>query len=168
MSGAGAEDRETRCLVVGYDRTERARGAVAWAATELSGTGKLVLVHSSRGLHTPPSPLASAAERRELGLALIDELLLTGEDSLCDLDVEAEVSDRDPVTALIDAATRHHARLIVVGCEQHSPLQKAFGTVTSELIGRSPVVVAAVGPHAVPRDPAPSTPARGAHAGDAA
>ncbi len=168
MSGTGAADGETRCLVVGYDRTDSARGAVTWAAAELSGAGKLVLVHSSRGLHTPPSPLATGPERRELGLALIDELLLGGEDSLFDLDVEAEISDHDPVTALIDAAARHHARLIVVGCEQHSPLHKAFGTVTGELLGRSQVPITVVGPHAAPRDSTPSTAARGAQAGDPA
>ncbi len=168
MSGIGAADGEARCLVVGYDRTERARGAVAWAAAELSGTGKLVLVHASRGLHAPGSPLVSSRERHELGLALIDELLLTGEDSLFDLDVEAEISDHDPVTALIEAAARHGARMIVVGCEQHSPLHKAFGTVTSELMSRSPVPVTAVGPHAVPRDTAPSKPDRSAQAGNAA
>ena len=166
MTGPGAADGDTRCLVVGYDRTETARGAVRWAAAELSGAGKLVLVHSSRGLHAPPSPLTSGPERRELGLALIDELLLAGEDSLFDLDVEADISDHDPVTALIDAAARHHARLIVVGCEHHSPLHKVVGTVTSELMGRSPVPVTVVGPRAVPRDSTPSTAARGARADD--
>lgn len=98
--------------------------------------------------------------RSELGRALVDELMLEGEDSLFDLDLEVEISDHDPVTALTDAAARHHASLIVVGCEQHSPLHKAFGTVTSELMSRSTVPVTAVGPHAAPDDTAPSTPAR--------
>ena len=164
MSGSGEADSGVRCLVVGYDRTESARGAVAWAASEVSGDGKLVLVHSCRGLHAPPSPLSSSRERRELGRALIDELMLEGEDSLFDLDVEAEITDEDPVTALIDAATRHHARLIVVGCEQHSPLRKAFGTVTSVLVSRSPVPVTAVGPQAAPRDAVLATRTRGTRA----
>ncbi len=153
MSAPGETDAEARCVVVGYDRTDSARGAVAWAAAEVSGAGKLVLVHSCRGLHAPPSPLSSSQERHKLGRALIDELLLEGEDSLFDLDVEAEISDDDPVTALIDAATRHGARLIVVGAEQHSPLHKALGTVTSELLSRSPVPVTAVGPQATPATP---------------
>ena len=79
--------------------------------------------------------------------------MLEGEDSLFDLDVEAVISDHDPVTALIDAATRYRARLIVVGCEHHSPLNKAFGTVTSELVSRSPVPVTAVGPRAAVATP---------------
>ncbi len=168
MTRAGKTDGAVRCLVVGYDRTETARGAVAWAASELSGAGKLLLVHSTRGLHAPPSPLSSSGERHELGRALIDELMLEGEDSLFDLDVEAEISDHDPVTALIDTATRQGARMIVVGHEQHSPLHKAIGTVTSELIGRSPVPVTVVGPHALPRESTPSTAARGAQSGDPA
>ncbi len=62
MSTVGATDSDARCLVVGYDRTESARGAVAWAAREVASAGKLVLVHSSRGLHTPPSPLSSGQD----------------------------------------------------------------------------------------------------------
>lgn len=150
MSATGANDTGMPCVVVGYDRTDSARGAVAWAAAEMSGAGKLVLVHSCRGLHAPASPLSSSRERHELGSALIGELMLEGKDSMFNLDVEAEISDHDPVTALIDAATRHGAQLIVVGAEQHSPLHKALGTVTSELVNRSPVPVTAVGPQAAP------------------
>ncbi len=75
---------------------------------------------------------------------MIDELFLEGDDALFDIEVEAEISDRDPVTALTEAARRHGARAIVVGCEQHSRLHKALGTVTSELLKSSPVPVIAV------------------------
>lgn len=75
---------------------------------------------------------------------MIDELFLEGTDSLFDIDIQAEISDHDPVTALIDVARRHGARAIVVGCEQHSRLHKALGTVTSELLKTSPVPVIAV------------------------
>jgi len=80
---------------------------------------------------------------------MIDELFLEGEDSLFDADLVTEVSDEDPVSALTQAARRHGARAIVVGCEQHSRLHKALGTVTSELLKSSPVpvtVVPSVGP----------------------
>jgi nucleotide-binding universal stress UspA family protein len=75
---------------------------------------------------------------------VIDELLLEGEDSLFDVDIVTEVSDDDPVTALTEAARRHGARAIVVGCEQHSRLHKALGTVTSELLKTSPGPITAV------------------------
>ena len=69
---------------------------------------------------------------------------MDGEDPLLDIDLQAEISDDDPVSALIDAAHRHGARGIIVGCEQHSRLHKALGTVTSELLKTSPVPVTAV------------------------
>jgi nucleotide-binding universal stress UspA family protein len=137
-SGAGS------CLVVGYDRTDSARLAADWAARELSPAGKLVIVHASRPLHAPPSPLSSVQERMQLGQALIDELLLEADEPLLDVEVEAVISDRDPVNALIDAASRHGARAIVVGSERHSPLHKALGTVTSGLMQRSPVPIMVV------------------------
>lgn len=133
-----------RCLVLGYDRTESSRRAARWAARELSADGKLVIVHSCRPLHAPPPPFSSSQQRASLGNAVIDELLLESDDSLFDIDFETEVSDDDPVNALTQAARRHHASAIVVGCEQHSRLHNALGTVTSELLKSSPVPVIAV------------------------
>lgn len=133
-----------RCLVVGYDRTDSARRAASWAASELPGDGKLVIVHSCRPLHAPPSPLSTQEDRQRLGGALIDELLLEGENSMFDAEVVAEVSDADPVSALVEAAKLHGAHAIVIGSEQHSRLHKAIGTVTTELLKTSPVPVIAV------------------------
>lgn len=132
------------CLVVGYDGSESARAAASWAAGSLPAKGRLVLVYACRPLHAPPSPLVSADERSRLGRAFVDELALDGDDALLGVSVHPEVCDEDPVTALIEAARRYQASGIVVGCEQHSRLHKAIGTVTSELLMRSPVPVTAV------------------------
>ncbi len=132
------------CLVLGYDRTESGRLAATWAARQLQPEGMLVIVHSSRSLHVPASPLASTGERHEIGRALIDELLLEGSDSLFDIDIDVVLSDEDPVSALIDAAREHHAQAIVIGHEQHASIHRAIGTVTNELLDRSPVPVIAV------------------------
>jgi nucleotide-binding universal stress UspA family protein len=134
----------SNCLVLGYDRTDSARTAASWAANELPPDGKLVIVHACRPLHAPPAPFSTAEERHALGRAIVDELFMDGEDTLLDIDLQAEISDDDPVSALIDAAHRHGARGIVVGCEQHSRLHKALGTVTGELLESSPVPVTAV------------------------
>jgi len=134
------------CLVVGYDGGESARAAVGWAASVLPSEGRIVLVYSSRNLHGPASPLTSAAERRRLGQAVIDELLLESPKELLDRQVAAEVSDRDPVRALTMAARRHGASGIVVGIRRHSRLRNAIGTVTGELLKASPIPVTAV-PH---------------------
>jgi len=133
-----------RCLVLGYDRTDSSRNAALWAATELLPSGKLVIVHANRPLHVPHSPFSSTEERRRFGRALIDELLLEQGDPLREIDVEGEISDREPVAALIHAARRHGASAIVLGHESHSRLQSALGTVTSELLKSSPVPVIAV------------------------
>lgn len=132
------------CLVLGYDRTDSARLAAGWAVKQLLPDGKLVIVHSDRPLHAPPSPTETPEERRRFGRALVDELLLEGSDSMFDLDVEVEVVDTDPVTAVCDAATRHRADAIVLGSERHSRLHTALGTVTVELLERSPVPVVVV------------------------
>lgn len=146
--GAAAKKRKDApsgpCLVVGYDRSESSRVAVSWAARQLPANGRLVLVYACRPLHAPPSPLASAQERRTFAGAAIDELLLEAEDALLDTNVCVEISNEDPVSALTGFARRYNADAIVVGCEQHSRLHKAVGTVTSELLERSPVPVTAV------------------------
>jgi nucleotide-binding universal stress UspA family protein len=141
---SGGTTSSMRCLVVGYDRTESARLAAAWAAARLLPDGKLVIVHACRPLHTPPSVLTSAQERRELGVALIDELMLEENGPLLDVEIEADISDSDPVAALIEAVARHGAEAIVLGHERHSALNRALGTVTSALLDIAPVPVIAV------------------------
>jgi nucleotide-binding universal stress UspA family protein len=146
---------KSACLIVGYDGSATGRAAAVWAAEVLPADGRIVLVHASRPLHAPTSPLASPSARREFGRALIDELLLEGPKPLLEREVLAEVSDKDPVRALTAAARRHGANGIVVGSEPHSRLRKAIGTVTSELLSSSPVPVTAV-----PRQSARTRPAK--------
>jgi nucleotide-binding universal stress UspA family protein len=151
-----------RCLVLGYDRTDSSRRAARWAASKLQPDGKLVIVHASRPLHAPPSPLATPQERRRFGQALIDELLLETTGPLSEIDIETEISDRDPVAALQRAVRRHGATAIVIGHEPHSRLHDALGTLTSELLKSSPVPVIAVPltveEAAVSAEPAVNTP----------
>jgi nucleotide-binding universal stress UspA family protein len=135
---------QSRCLILGYDRTEGARRAASWAARDLRPAGKLVILHAARGQHLGASPLSTPEERHRFGRALIDELLLEGDNALHDVEIEAEVPDQEPVVALIDAAQRHDADAIVVGAQRHSALHKALGTVTSELLRSAPVPVVAI------------------------
>lgn len=131
------------CLVLGYDRTDSARLAASWAIAQLAPKGRLVIVHSCRALHAPPA-FSSEQERHELGRAVVDELLLEGDDAVFDLDVEVEIDERDPVTALTDAAERYSADGIVVGSDRHSRIRTAMGTVTVELLKTAPVPVIVV------------------------
>jgi nucleotide-binding universal stress UspA family protein len=132
------------CMVLGYDRTDSARLAAKWAVKQLLPEGMLVIVHSCRPLHAPPSALSSAEECRRLGRALVDELLHKGEDSLFDLDLQVDVVDRDPVSALSEAAVCYDAEAIVVGSDRHSRPHTAIGAVTLELIKQSSVPVVVV------------------------
>jgi nucleotide-binding universal stress UspA family protein len=144
MTSARADAQEQRCLVVGYDRSDGSRHAIEWAVSELAPGDKLVITHACRALHAPASPMSSSHERVSLGRAMVDELLLEGEDRMRDLELATEVLDEDPVLALTHAAARHNARAIVLGCEPHSRLYKALGSVTSELLGSSTIPVIAV------------------------
>jgi len=134
--------------VIGYDGSDGARAAISWAAKVLPGNGRLVLVHACAPLHGPLSPLSTTEERRSYGRALIDELVLEGQDALLELQFDAEVVDEGPVSALTQAAERFGAAGIVVGTARHSRVSRAIGTVTSELLLASPVPVIAVPPRA--------------------
>lgn len=145
MTRPASDGAAERCMVLGYDRSESSRHAARWALSDLlSAGGKLVIVYACRPQHMPPSPLSTADERHETGRAILDELMLDGEDALFDIDLETEVSDQDPTTALIGAARRHDARAIVLGAKHHSHLHEALGTVTTELLKTSPVPVITV------------------------
>ncbi|MGH2880294.1 MAG: universal stress protein [Solirubrobacteraceae bacterium] len=134
----------TRRYVLGYNRSDSARAAARWATEQLLPDGELVIVHSCRDLHLPASPMTHAEERHRLGRDIVDELLLEGEDAMFDIDVEVDVVESDPVSALCEAAVRHDAEAIVVGSEDHSRLHTAIGTVTVELLRCSPVPVIVV------------------------
>ncbi len=143
--GGASRHTAAQCLVVGYDRGESSRAALAWATSELEPTkGKLVIVYACRPLHAPPSPLATSHERSELGQTTIDELMLESDPKMLDLDIATEVVDQDPASALLDAATRYDASKIVVGLDEHSRLHQAIGTVITALRKSSPVPVVGV------------------------
>jgi nucleotide-binding universal stress UspA family protein len=142
-------------MVLGYDRSDGSRHAARWAAGELASGGMLVIVYACRAQHMPPTPLNTTGERHDEGRAILDELMLDGDPALFDIELETEVSDRDPAAALIDAAHRHRARAIVLGVKPHSRLHEALGTVTTELLRSSPVPVITVPLSAELRDGAP-------------
>lgn len=144
MSSSPAESRRDRCLVAGYDRSPASMGAIRWAAERLRDGGRLVVVHSCRPLHAPPSPLLSRDERLGIGRAVVDELLLEEAELLEGLSLSTEVLDEDPVSSLLGAAARHGADAIVVGSEPRSAARRALGVVTTELLSRSPLPVYAI------------------------
>lgn len=163
MTRSGSSNRAVgkageRCMVLGYDRSDSSRHAASWVTNQLLAGGRLVIVYACRRQHLPSTPPSTLGERHDLGRAILDELLLDGEEALLDIDLETEASDDDPVSALTDAARRHNACAIVLGAKHHSRLHKALGTVTTELLKTSPVPVIAV-PMTASTPPADSDPA---------
>lgn len=141
-AAAGVQVRH--CMVVGCDRSHSAQGAAEWAARQMGSKGTLVLVHACKPLLRPPAALSTPEERIEIGHAVVDELLMEVGGPLLDLDVQVEVLDEDPVTAILEVARSHGAEAIVIGSEHRSRLRAAIGTVTEELLKAAEVPVIAV------------------------
>ena len=112
MSGA-APSQSTACLVLGYDQ-RTAPGPPRHGRRGSSASSQLVIVHACRPLHAQPSPLSTPSEAR--GPTGADRRAAAGgRRRLSAIDVEAQVSDRDPVSALVEAARDYGAGGIVVG-----------------------------------------------------
>lgn len=134
----------SHCIVVGCDRSRGAKVAAEWAASQLGAGGTLVLVHACRSLLRPPSVLSTPEERIEIGHAVLDDLLMEAGAPLLDVEVEVQVLDEDPVSAILEVAGSHEAAAIVIGSEHRSRLRSAIGTLTEELLKRSSVPVVSV------------------------
>jgi nucleotide-binding universal stress UspA family protein len=133
-------------VIVGYDGSPEARHAALWAARRAAPRGKLVLIHASRLRHSwlPGELLTTESERKDRGRALIDELLMDGDEALLEVTLEAHVVDDTPADALIGAAERHHAREIVVGSHHRTSADVLHGDVAAELVRTTAVPVCVV------------------------
>jgi nucleotide-binding universal stress UspA family protein len=140
----------TRPVICGVDESVAARDAVtvaAWFAATLER--ELVLLHAAPPVDALPVPglVPYAAEtwntdRHAAGERLLEER--AGELGLQDLP-ELRVESRDPTSALLDAAERAAAEMIVLGTRGLGPLAAAlFGSVSAQLIARAPCPVVIV------------------------
>jgi nucleotide-binding universal stress UspA family protein len=134
------------CLIVGYDGSPEARHAAAWAARRAAPDGKLVLVNASRPRRRwlPWALLTTPVERRREGRALLDELLMDGDEALLDVRLEAKVVDDTPASALIAAAGKHQADEIVVGSHHRSRMDPVYGDIAQELVRSASIPVCVV------------------------
>lgn len=133
-------------IVVGYDGSETARQAVAYAADRAGETGKVWVVHC---YGPPPDWLGAPNYQRLLedhqarGKAILDSLLLEGDDELVDVDYELELVDGKPAEALARVAEVRDADEIVIGSRGFGRLRSALGSVSLETlhVADRPVVV---------------------------
>ena len=130
-------------IVVGYDGSKAARGALEWALERAGPDGKVVVVHAFE----PPHDWAGyphydriVHEHRSRGQALLDEL---PEDPR----IEKSLLGGRPAEAIVAVAATHDAKEIAVGSRGFGPLRAAVGSVSHELLQRAdrPVVVIPTG-----------------------
>jgi nucleotide-binding universal stress UspA family protein len=124
-------------IVVGYDGSEAARAAVTLAARRAGQDGRLVIVHSY-GL--PPDFLGLPnfdqllTDRRAHGQAVLDDLLLEGNDEVADVDYETELLGGPPAQVIVDIARAYAADEILLGTRGLSRARAALGSVSHEVL----------------------------------
>ncbi len=145
-------------IVVGYDGSETARAAVAWAADRAGRSGTVYVVHCFSGpvdWYDPLDAVHEPEDHAKRGKAVLDALLLEGGNALMDVDYELELVGGNPAKGIVKVANEHDADEIVVGSHGFGKLRSALGSVSHELLHSAdrPVMVI---PHRAVREHAGS------------
>jgi nucleotide-binding universal stress UspA family protein len=143
---AGIETPQRRpTIVVGFDGSQAAYGALLYATRQAGTTGRIVIVSAFR---PPPENRSSPAydrilfRRRRLARELLDSLELKS-DAFVGPEYSLRVIGGSPVEVLADAARSEDADEIVVGARGLGAVRALLGSVSAELlrIADRPVVV---------------------------
>lgn len=132
-------------VVLGYDESPGAERALRVALEVAAAFGEpLVLVY---GAAAPgPTGEESRAHReavREAGRSALARAVEAADEA--GVPSTVEVADAKPAQALLDAAERHEARVIIVGSWGDSPIRGALlGSTPHKLLHLSPVPVLCV------------------------
>lgn len=142
----------TRSIVVGVDFSDRSRRALD-AATGLARDlgASLVLVHAFTMLphvagprNTNPDPITQVELEVEMEEAVELTAAWANEARKAGLEVETVAVEAAPDEAILDAAKRHHALLVVVGTHGRTGLKRLLlGSVAETVVQQSdrPVLV---------------------------
>ncbi|MEE1742789.1 universal stress protein [Streptomyces sp. BE147] len=132
-------------VVLGYDESPGAERALRIAVEVAAAFGeRLVLVYGA----APPGPSGEEYRShyeaiRQAGRKGLERAVTAAE--AAGLQATVEVIDKKPAQALIDAAARHGARVIVVGSWGESPMRGALlGSTPHKLLHLSTVPVLCV------------------------
>jgi nucleotide-binding universal stress UspA family protein len=121
-------------VVVGYDGSEPARAALAYAAGRASGEGRVVAVHA---VQPAPDWLGSPYYQRALdayqteGRKLLSEL---EEESDLGVDLTTSLLEGPPARAIIAAADARDADEIVIGSRGFGPIRGVLGSVSHAVL----------------------------------
>ena len=124
-------------IVVGYDGSEFARKAVAYAARTAGPDGRVVIVHARDAAPptlTPRWRRMLDADHEAEGRAILDAIVLEGNDELADAGWETRVVPGSPAEAVVGVAREVEADSIVVGSHGYGPIGALLGSVSHALI----------------------------------
>lgn len=135
-------------VVLGYDESPGAKRALG-AALEVSAAfgAPLVLVYGAAPPGTRGEEYRVVKEAlHEAGREALDHAVSVADES--GVPTTVEIIDEKPAQALLDAAARHDARVIVVGTWGESPMRGALlGSTPHKLLHLSTIPVLCVPSH---------------------
>jgi nucleotide-binding universal stress UspA family protein len=154
MSGSEAPETTRRTVVVGYDGSFSARQAVAHGVALAGGGGRVVIVHAREA---EPRQMTSRwrelleADHEEHGRAILDSILLEGNDKLANADWETRLVAARPAEAILAVADELDADAIVVGSHGYSSVSALVGSVSHELLRVADRPVTVIPPQCIER-----------------
>jgi nucleotide-binding universal stress UspA family protein len=117
-------------VVLGYDGSQTSQRALDRAAEAAGDGGRVIVVVAVAPGDDPESAVEDPARLAEDAAARLGGR---------GVDVSTEVDEAEPVEALVAAARKAEARLIVVGARGESYVARALrGSVGERLVARSP------------------------------
>jgi nucleotide-binding universal stress UspA family protein len=141
-------------IVVGVDGSEESRAALAWAVEEgrlrqapvlAIHAWEVPMVPAPTGL-VPPSveAVGDLTELREDAASLVETMVREIAGDAADVEIRPLTVEDKPVRALLDAAERNDAQMIVVGSRGHGGFVSLLIGSTSDQVARHatcPVVI---------------------------
>ena len=136
MSESAERTPEPRPVVVGYDGSPTSQRALVRAA-KAAGAGGRVIVVVAIPPADDPSPTGEPESAFEDPAPLLEEAAARLREH--GVEVSTEVEEAEPVEALVAAARRADAQMIVVGARGESYVARALrGSVGERLVARAP------------------------------
>jgi nucleotide-binding universal stress UspA family protein len=139
--GDGAtSERDSRCIVVGVDRSLNSRVALEHAARRAGPSGHLIVANAVRALPEPVSRAVAGLDdvHRDMARQLVEQ-----QSAVAGVAAKPEVLDGRPAEALTELARQNDADEIVIGTRGMGRFAAALGSVAHALLGQAdrPVVI---------------------------